>query len=459
MTYIALALATAVLLFEAYFWTLRLRDALKSLHWVPVLDPNKNLPLLADPPLISVIVPAHNEQSTIRECLKSVLKQDYPRFELILVDDRSEDLTASIAKSLPAKQKNFRIISVGELPPGWTGKCHALDVGVGYASGEWLAFLDADSRLHKSALRLCYYEAVRRSANMVTLSPRFILKTFWEKALQPVFAAMTCILYPLGRVNDPASPVASANGMFYMISRPAYEKIGGHREVRDLAVEDIGIGKRIKAAGLGLLFANGKNVLQTRMYTTFREIVRGWTRILSASMNYELPTVLRYLWAHILVSFPVMAAAFYFYISAAREIWPATWFLLPSICAIEMCVVSSWFCAQMGVPKKYSSLFILGNLMLIWVFLVIVKKILWKDALQWRGTTYHASRYEPTTLDPVASDAFSAASGSALGEASWGKETPLYPRFRDSCGLEAAPHSQESPEALIQSTRLMAKNR
>ena len=432
MTYLALALATAVLLFEGYFWTLRLRDALKSLHWVPVLDPDKNLPLLAEPPLISVIVPAHNEQSTIRECLKSVLTQDYPRFELILVDDRSEDLTASIAKSLPGKQENFRIISVGELPPGWTGKCHALDVGVGYASGEWLAFLDADSRLHKSALRLCYYEAVRRSANMVTLSPRFILKTFWEKALQPVFAAMTCILYPLGLVNDPASPVASANGMFYMISRSAYEKIGGHREVRDLAVEDIGIGKRIKAAGLGLLFANGKNVLQTRMYTTFREIVRGWTRILSASMNYEMPTVLRYLWAHILVSFPVMAASFYFYISAAREIWPGAWFLLPSVCAIEMCVVSSWFCAQMGVPKKYSSLFILGNLMLIWVFLVIVKKILWKDALQWRGTTYHASRYEPTTLDPVASEAFSASSGSVLREASWGEETSLYPRFRDS---------------------------
>ncbi len=118
MTYIALALATAVLLFESYFWTLRLRDALKSLHWVPVLDPDKNLPLLAEPPLISVIVPAHNEQSTIRECLKSVLAQDYPRFELILVDDRSEDLTASIAKSLPGKQENFRIISVGEPASG-----------------------------------------------------------------------------------------------------------------------------------------------------------------------------------------------------------------------------------------------------------------------------------------------------------------------------------------------------
>jgi chlorobactene glucosyltransferase len=433
LTYLALALATAVLLFECYFWTTRLRDALKSLHWVPILDPNRKLPLLVEPPLVSVIVPAHNEQSTIRQCLKSVLAQDHPRFELILVDDRSEDLTASIARSLPAGDESFRIISVGNLPEGWTGKCHALDVGVRYASGEWLAFLDADSCLHKSALRLCYDEAIRRSANMITLSPRFIVKTFWEKALQPAFAAMSCILYPLGLVNDPASPVASANGMFYMISRPAYDKIGGHREVRDLAVEDIGIGKRIKAAGLGLLFANGKNVLQTRMYTTFRETVRGWTRILSASMNYEMPTVLRYLWVHVLMSFPVMAASLYFYISNARETWPFAWFLLPSICAIEMCVVSSWFCTQMGIPKKYSTLLILGNLMLIWVHLVIVKRILWKDALQWRGTTYHASRHEPTALDPAASEAFSPSSaGSMLQKSGWVEEAPLYPRLRDS---------------------------
>jgi len=411
---------------------MRIRDALKALYWVPTLDPNATLPLIAQPPLVSVIVPAHNEQSTIGPCLESVLKQDYPHFELILVDDRSQDLTASIAKSVPGADGNVRIISIENLPPGWTGKCHALDVGVRHASGEWLAFLDADSCLHKSALRLCYCEAIRRGANMVTLSPKFIVKTFWERALQPAFAAMSCILYPLGSVNDPGSPVASANGMFYMISRSAYDRIDGHRGVRELAVEDIGIGKRIKAAGLGLLFANGRKVLQTRMYTTFRGIVKGWTRILSASMNYDMPTVLKYLGVHLLMSFPVMAASLYLYLSTAPAIWPSTWFLLPSLCAIEICVVSSWFCGQIGVPKKYSVLLTIGNLMLIWVYLIVVKKILCKDALQWRGTTYHSSRYEPTTLEPHTSEIYSSSSSSVLAEAHWGEEASAYPRFRDS---------------------------
>jgi chlorobactene glucosyltransferase len=236
---------------------------------------------------------------------------------------------------------------------------------------------------------------------MLTLSPKFIMRTFWEKALQPAFAAMSCILFPLGRINDPSSPVASANGMFYMISRHAYNKIGGHEAVKGLAVEDIGIGKRVKASGLGLLFANGKQVLKTRMYCGLGETVRGWTRILSASMNYQLTTVLKYLMVHILVGFPVLLLAFWIYASRASYLWPNSWFLLPMVCLLEMSIASPLYCMQLGVSKKYSVLLILGNLMLVWVFLVIAKKILFNEALQWRGTTYLSNRYQPTMLDPA----------------------------------------------------------
>ncbi len=379
-----------------------MRDVFQVWLRVPEIDPCAEVMLPATPPLISVIVPAHNEESRIRDCLQSVVEQDYPRFELIVVDDRSTDNTASIAGSVIRGLKNCRIVSIDRLKPGWTGKCHALNVGVKHANGEWLAFLDADSRLHSSALRQCYHQAAISRANMITLSPKFIMRSFWERALQPAFAAMSCIIFPLGQVNDPDSPVASANGMFYLISREAYQRIGGHHDVRDLAVEDIGIGKRIKAAGLGLVFANGRRVLQTRMYTTFREIIDGWTRILSAAMNYELPTVLRFLAMHLLMSLPALLASMYFYMKEAPLVWPHAWFLLPSICLIVMCVVPVLYCSQIGTRHWHSVLLVLGNLMLIWVFLVIVKRILFKDALQWRGTTYHASRYQPTRLEPDA---------------------------------------------------------
>jgi hypothetical protein len=237
---------------------------------------------------------------------------------------------------------------------------------------------------------------------MVTLSPKFILKTFWEKALQPAFAVASSILFPLPEINDPESPLASANGMFFLISRYAYEKIGGHHDVRSLAVEDIGIGKRVKASGLGLLFANGRHLLRTRMYTGFRATLDGWTRILSASMNYRVATVVRNLGIHVLMSPFAAVFALYMFVPAAQLLFPTTWFVLPLIFAIELLVVPPWFCSHLGVAKKYSVLMCLGNLFLIWTFAVIIKKILMKDALQWRGTTYDSHLYEPAELDPVA---------------------------------------------------------
>jgi len=392
-----------VLLFQIYFWAVGFRGLLQSLLWVPGIRPGGNRDSSGDFPLISVIVPAHNEQATIEECLRSVLEQDYPCYELIVVDDRSKDLTASIASNLAQDKSNFKIITVSELADGWTGKCHALNVGVRYASGEWLAFLDADSILDRTALRQCYQAALKHKVSMVTLSPKFILKTFWEKALQPAFAVASSILFPLPKVNDPASPVASANGMFFLISRYAYDEIGGHHDVKGLAVEDIGIGKRVKASGLGLLFANGRHLLQTRMYTGFRATLDGWTRILSASMNYRVATVVRHLAIHVLMSPFAAIFALYVFVPAAQRLFPATWFVLPLIFALELLVVPPWFCSQLGIAKKYSVLMCLGNLFLIWTFTVMIKKILMKDSLQWRGTTYETHLYQPTALNPAIS--------------------------------------------------------
>lgn len=393
--------AAALLLIQACFWAFRLRDILQNFRAVPIIEPDREHDSAAPLPKISVIVPAHNEEGCIRRCLESVLDQDYANFELILVDDRSCDATLREATRLAEERGDFKIISLKDLPPYWTGKCHALSQGVEHAAGEWLAFLDADSTIEKSALRQCYFSALGNNVNMVTLTPRFVLKTFWEKALQPAFAAMSCILFPLAKINDPKSSVASANGMFYLISKKAYDEIGGHAGVRSLAVEDIGIGKRVKALGLGLLFANGHKILQTRMYTRFTEILGGWTRILSASMNYELSVVLKYLLLHVLVSCPATLAAIMVYISYSGQYLPMYWAAVPVVIWINMSVTAVLYCSQLGIPRKYGAFLCLGNILLIWVFVVIAVKIVRKDALQWRGTTYCENVYQPTFLEPV----------------------------------------------------------
>ncbi len=400
MDYIFIAIGSAVLIYIMFFWSSRMHEIADNAKWVPVLDPENVTFLPESRPLVSVVVPAHNEQDLIKICLESILDQDYMNLELICVDDRSADRTAEIVTKIFNGRSNCKLVTIKERLVGWTGKCHALHEGVKHSSGEWLAFLDADSSLQKTALRQCVSEALHRNINLVTLSPQFILKTFWEKALLPTFAAMAAILFPLSKVNDPRSSVATANGMFLVISRMAYEKIGGHCNVKDLAVEDIGIGKRVKAAGLGILFANGQNLLRTRMYSGFHQILDGWTRILCAAMNYRLSTVLKYLTMHVLVSLPVFVLATLLYSQPAMDLSPTFWFFLPLACLIQMIVASNLFFDQLGLPRKFSVYVALGNLMLIWIFAVMVKKIICRDALQWRGTTYQYTRYQPKYLDP-----------------------------------------------------------
>ena len=378
---------------------MRIREILRARSEVPVIRA-RPCTAVESPPLISVIVPAHNEEQGIVACLTSVLEQDYPNFELILVDDRSEDRTAESAKAILTGRDNCEVITITDLPSGWTGKCHALHAAVPRSGGEWLAFLDADSTLHPSALSRCHSEALIRNIGMVTLTPEPVLRTFWEKVLQPVFMGLSGIIYPLAEVNDPTSPVASANGMFYLIRRSVYHAVGGHASVRGLAVEDIGIGKRVKAQGLGLLFANGREVLRTRMYTNFMEIVRGWTRIHSASMNYQLGTAVGHLISHFLISLPVFMLALNLYMPMARELFPSIWPILPLMSAAEAVFATTMFYRILGIPVAYSVLASLGNIVLVGVLGVIIKKIILNEAVQWRGTTYPLSRYRPTSLEP-----------------------------------------------------------
>ncbi len=391
--------STAILLFQIGFWIFRLRDIFQARATEAVVPAVRDVSFGEAAPLVSIIIPAYNEEAGIDQCLQSVGAQDYPNLEIIFVDDRSSDNTWEVANSALKNFPAARLLRINSRRQGWTGKCNALDHAVRSAKGSWLAFLDADSALSTSAISQCVFEAINRKVEMVTLTPRFVMRTFWERALQPALASMSAILYPIGRVNDPQDPIASANGMFYLIKRECYDAIGGHAAVHNLAVEDIGIGKRVKASGRGLLFANGVELLQTRMYCGFKETLCGWTRILSASMNYDLNLVFKYLFCHILMSAAAMIFALYFFVPYAQIHFPTVWFVLPALAVLLSIAVASLYCSTIGAPRECAPLMIVGQLFLICVFFIIPKKIMRREALQWRGTTYHETVYAPTALE------------------------------------------------------------
>jgi chlorobactene glucosyltransferase len=240
-------------------------------------------------PLISVCVPARNEERNIRACVESILAQDYPSFEVIVLDDRSTDRTPEILHdllmetgSLPSGLKqqaaSLHIIDGADLPKGWAGKPHALFQASAAARGEWLCFVDADTFLSANTLTACHAKAVETKADMFSIMTFQILGSFWEKVVMPIVMTALSVGFSPRKVNDPHTKDAIANGQFILTRRSVYDAIGGHERVKDQIVEDKAIAEQVKWNGYRLVVANGYTVARTRMYTSLFEMWEGWTK-------------------------------------------------------------------------------------------------------------------------------------------------------------------------------------
>jgi len=226
---------------------------------------------------VSVIIPARNEEANIARVVRSLRAQRELR-EILVVDDHSEDRTAEILEELKKETSSLRVIRTDSLPAGWTGKSYAAATGARAASGDWLLFTDADTEHLPGSLPALLERAEREGADLLSLSPRQVTPTAWEKAVIPLVYVHLARLYRFEEVSDPASPAAAANGQYVLIRRGAYDSAGGHEAVRGVILEDVELARRVKSGGGRLLFLPGVEWVRTRMYRSFAEVWRGWTK-------------------------------------------------------------------------------------------------------------------------------------------------------------------------------------
>jgi chlorobactene glucosyltransferase len=234
-------------------------------------------------PLITVVVPVRNEERNIQACLHALLSQTYTNLDVVVVDDRSEDHTASILAQMAAEDNRIRVIKGRPLPAGWTGKSHALWQGAQKPSaqkhlGTWLCFVDADTFVRPDCMASVLQCAQASGADLFTILTRQRMETFWEKTILPLVFTALGVGFSPRRVNNPKLPDAIANGQFMFFRRSAYEAIGGHRAVSNSIVEDRDLARLVKQSGLRLVVADGQAVAATRMYHNFAEIWEGWTK-------------------------------------------------------------------------------------------------------------------------------------------------------------------------------------
>ncbi|CAI9831685.1 Glycosyltransferase involved in cell wall biogenesis [Nitrosopumilaceae archaeon] len=212
-----------------------------------------------DPPMVSVIVPARNEENYVGRCLESLLAQDYPNYEVVAIDDSSEDRTGDIIAGLAAGDGRVVHVRSGQRPDGWMGKCWACMEGYGKASGELLLFTDADSVHSPGAVSAAVGQLVSGKLDALTANPRALVPGFWPAVFVPVQLCFGHNKHSMLDVNDPAKGTAYFLGSFYLIRRGAYEAAGTHEAVRDQIYEDMFMGRRAKAAGCRIMAVRGED--------------------------------------------------------------------------------------------------------------------------------------------------------------------------------------------------------
>lgn len=231
--------------------------------------------------LVSVVVPARNEEDSIARCLESLVRQRDVAFEVVVVDDRSTDRTGEVSRSVArGNARRLEVLDGSPLPDGWFGKPWACRQGAQAAAGDRLLFTDADTEHEPELLRRALVALDEDRADAVSVVGRQELGTFWERLVQPqIFALMALRFRRLDRVLEADRwEEAIANGQYILVRRAAYEAVGGHEAVRAEVAEDLRLAQELTRGGHRLSVRAGADALSTRMYTSLGELVNGWTK-------------------------------------------------------------------------------------------------------------------------------------------------------------------------------------
>jgi len=250
-----------------------------------------NLPGMNEPvtlPRLSVVVPARDEAATIGRAVGSLLEQDYPELEIIVVDDRSSDATGEVLRELAEKDRRLRMLRVHELPAGWLGKNHALWLGAARASGEWLLFTDADVIFAPGALRRAVAYAVAEGLDHLTLAPRLVALGLPLRAFVAFFGYAFIALWGAYLANDPKSKRGVGIGAFNLVRRTAYERIGTMRALSLRPDDDIRLGRRLRGFGFRQRVLNGNEILSVEWYPSLGRAISGLEKSMYSSLEYRL---------------------------------------------------------------------------------------------------------------------------------------------------------------------------
>lgn len=339
---------------------------------LPLFGQMKGFVSLDTYPLLSVIIPACNEELSIEQTVRQLVNQDYPNLELIVVNDRSTDKTGAILQKLKVEFPKLTVITIDDLPENWLGKTNAIHQGVKNSSGEWLLFTDADVLFAPKTLKETVSYAVEHSLDHLAIAPDI----FNGGILYRSFIAYVCITVTIMLMFTKKAGM----GSFNLVRKSTYNEVGRYEAVAMKIIDDVSFGELIVDKGYKQQYGrSGTGLIVVNWYDTLSEIFKGFEKNQFAAMKFN-------------VALTLSAGLFILLIN----VYPFVGLFLGPTWARTLCGVSilSWFTVYNNMAKDFniSRSFILFHpisaLFSIGAVLNSMFKTLRQGGVEWRGKLY-----------------------------------------------------------------------
>ena len=388
---------TAILIGVFLAWISLIHSMFKSFTKTPFLDKFENSS--KETPKVSIILPARNEENFIEKCLESLINQDYKNYEIVAIDDSSDDNTWKIIEKY---SKNDKVIPIkaNSKPDGWMGKNWACMEGFRHASGELLLFTDADTKYSKKVLSLAVSHLLSENLDVLTVIPRLICLDSITKITLPMLSTFLHSRYSALNVNNPKKGIGYFFGSFFIIKKQIYQKIGTHEKVKHEIIEDGALGKITKESGFALKMVRGEHLLDAVYSRSPKEMWNGLERLMVPLYHQNSSYAIGVFFAVLFILFLPIPFLIYSIIFAETSISFMALLMAAMMSTITI-YIAAFMETKMGLNLKsiFALLAPIGGLIVSCGFLSGVLQANKSSAVTWRGRRYSVKEFSQNYIN------------------------------------------------------------
>ena len=376
----------AILIGVSATWVVLIKSMLRTFNESPFLDKFEKKE--HEKPKVSIILPARNEEKFIEKCLDSLVEQDYDDYEIIAINDSSNDSTGNIMKKYSEKFSKVIFVDAKPKPDGWMGKNWACMEGYRKASGNLLLFTDADTVHTSSVISLAVSHLLSLDLDALTVIPRMLCLDRITKITLPMISTFLHTRFSALRVNDTSKNTGYFFGSFFIMKKSTYDSVGTHESVKSELVEDGALGRKVKESDFKMRMVRGEHLIDAvwarDSFTLWNALKRLMIPLYLQNARIAVASFFGVLFL-LFMPFPILGYSVIFSSDSSLILF------VISCIASSLVYLGGMLDAVKGLELKlrYSLFAPVGGFIVACGFLAGLIQAKSKTAVSWRGRTYH----------------------------------------------------------------------